>query len=55
MARRSLVSILFKAARTADDLSALSSGNPKRIARRGKNKIVGRLLGRGGLWRALWK
>lgn len=53
--RRSLTSILFKSARTMDDIETLASGNPKRIARRVKNKVVGRALGRGGFWRWLWK
>jgi len=53
--RRSLTSILFKAARTVDDVETLASGNPKRIERRAKNKLLGRVLGRGGLWRWLWR
>ena len=55
MRRRSAVSQLYAAARLADDVSVVTSGNPHRIARRAKNKIVGRALGRGGLWRALWR
>jgi hypothetical protein len=55
MARRSLVSTLFRIARTADDIETLASGNPKRIQRRMKNKLVGRALGRAGVWRRLWK
>ena len=51
----SITSWLFKLARLSADAKAISSGNPKKIARRGKNKVVGRLLGRGGLWRWLWK
>jgi len=53
--RRSLVSNLYRAARIANDVSTLSSGNPHRIARRAKNKIVGRAMARAGLWRALWR
>jgi len=53
--RRSLTSILFKAARTVDDVETLAIGNPKRIERRAKNKLLGRVLGRGGLWRWLWR
>ena len=46
---------MYSAARLANDLSTLASGNPNRIARRAKNKIVGRALGRAGLWRFLWR
>jgi len=42
-------------ARTMNDVETLASGNPTRIARRAKNKYVGRLLGRAGFWRHLWK
>ncbi len=52
--RRSLASLLFRTARRVDDLEALASGNAKRIERRVKNKVVGRVLGRGGFWRWLW-
>lgn len=53
--RRSLTSILFKTARTVDDVETLASGNPKRIERRVANKIKGRLLARLGFWRRLWR
>jgi hypothetical protein len=46
---------MYAAARLANDVSTLASGNPDRIARRAKNKIVGRALGRAGLWRLLWR
>ena len=55
MRRRSLVSDLYRAARLANDASALASGNPHRIARRAKNKIIGRAAARAGIWRALWR
>jgi hypothetical protein len=55
MRRRSLVSSLYRAARLANDVSVLASGNPKRITRRAKNKILGRALGRAGVWRMLWR
>lgn len=37
---------LYKAARTMNDIETLTTGNPKRILRRGKNKLLGRLLGK---------
>jgi len=46
---------MYAAARLANDISTLSSGDPRRIARRAKNKIIGRALGRAGLWRLLWR
>ncbi len=55
MRRRGLVSELYRTARIANDVSALASGNPTRIARRAKNVILGRALGRAGVWRALWR
>lgn len=57
MARRKarMSTKLFKAARVVDDVEAVESGNPKRIARRAKNIAVGRAFGRAGVWRRLWK
>jgi hypothetical protein len=46
---------MYAAARLANDVSTLASGDPRRIARRAKNKIVGRAVGRAGLWRLLWR
>jgi muconolactone delta-isomerase len=46
---------LFRAARVSADVEAIASGDPKRIARRAKNKIVGRAIGRAGVWRRLWR
>jgi len=54
MAKRRLSSSLYRLARSVNDLEALSSGNPQRLARRAKNKVIGRLLGR-TLFRWLWK
>jgi len=54
MRSRGLVSNMYRAARMANDLSVLASGNPHRIARRARNKIVGRAMARSGLWRLLW-
>src|ERR1700682_2726963 len=55
MRRRGLVSPMYAAARLAKDISTLASRDPRRIARRAKNKFVGRALGRAGLWRLLWR
>jgi hypothetical protein len=41
--RRSLTSQLYRAARLSDNVSAIASGNPRRVARRAKNVIVGRV------------
>lgn len=37
-------SFLYQLARAANDIEKLASGDPKRIARRAKNKYVGRKL-----------
>lgn len=46
---------LYGASRTARDLEAVASGDPKRIARRIRNRVIGRLLGKLGIWRRLWR
>jgi hypothetical protein len=46
---------VYQAAREINDLETLASGDPERIARRARNKALGRLLGRAGIWRLLWK
>lgn len=50
-----LVRILYRSARMANNIETLASGNPKRITRRAKNKLLGRTLGRSGFWRFLWR
>ena len=45
-----LVSSLFKLARLANDISKVVSGDPKKIARRIKNKVIGRKLIRKIWW-----
>jgi len=44
------VSFLYQLAIAANDIEKLSSGDPKRIARRAKNKYIGRKL-----VRKVWK
>jgi hypothetical protein len=46
---------LYRSARFLGDVQAVTSGDPKRIERRAKNKLVGRALGRSGFWRFLWR
>ena len=53
--RRSLTSQLYRAARVSNNISAATSGSPRRGARRAKNVAVGRALGRGGFWGRLWR
>jgi len=40
-----LVKFLYQLARLVNDIETFTSGNPKRIARRIKNKVVGRKIG----------
>jgi hypothetical protein len=50
-----LTRALYRAARISNNLGAIASGKPSRMARRAKNITVGRALRRTGVWRRLWK
>lgn len=45
-----LISLLFRAARAGATAKAISKG-PKATARRAKNIVVGRAIGRSGIWK----
>jgi hypothetical protein len=51
MARR-LSSQLYRLSPDVDDIEAVE--HPRRAPRRFKNLLLGKTLGRAGLWRALW-
>ena len=53
--RRSFTSQLYRAARLSNNISAVASGKPRRVATRGKNLVLGKALGRAGVWRRLWR
>jgi hypothetical protein len=42
---------LYKTARTMNDIETIASGNPVKIMRRVKNKLIGRLLSKLKIWR----
>ncbi|MBE0428742.1 MAG: hypothetical protein IBX61_02590 [Thermoleophilia bacterium] len=41
-----LTSILYRVARLSRDAEVIASGDPKKMARRGKNKLLGRTVAR---------
>jgi len=47
------VSFLYKLARLANDVEKLSSGDPKKIARRAKNKYIGKKIIK-KVWKFPW-
>lgn len=53
MARPS--SILYRFSRFLRDAEVVSSGDPRRIATRAKNKAIGRTLAKSSWWRRLWR
>jgi hypothetical protein len=46
---------MYTMARLTGDNQVISSGNSNRIARRGRNCMIGTALGRAGFWRRLWR
>jgi hypothetical protein len=54
-----LSALLTRLARTSRDVEAIErtavTGNPEYVARRARNRIIGRALGRLGFWRRLWR
>jgi hypothetical protein len=47
--------VLTDAQKYSRDVDALASGNPRKIARRIKNRIVGRTLAKAGIFRWLFR
>jgi hypothetical protein len=52
--RRSLSSSLYRLARAERTAEVIASGDPRRIRRRVQNKLVGKSLGKAGVWARLW-
>ena len=52
MGRRTLTGSLYRAARLSATGRSIRTGH---ASRRAKNLTVGRLLGRAGAWRRLWR
>ncbi|MEW5705801.1 MAG: hypothetical protein AB1743_03245 [Actinomycetota bacterium] len=49
LGKMKITRLLYKLARISRDIEVAASGNPKKIARRAKNKVLGRML-----FRRLW-
>ena len=50
MAKKKLTNGLYKAARRSNDIETLLTGNPKKVLRRSKNKLLGKLLSKLKIW-----
>ena len=50
MAKSDISALFYKLARVSRDVKALSSGSPKRIGRRVKNKFLGRKISKIWKW-----
>lgn len=46
---------LYRLARLWNTAATVASGDPDRIARRAQNIATGRILGRLGVWRRIWR
>jgi hypothetical protein len=46
---------LTQAQKVSRDADAVLSGDPKRLARRVTNRLLGRALAKAGFWRWLWR
>lgn len=46
-----IIAALYKVARFGNDFNALKSGDPKKIGRRIKNKVLGRIIGKIGVFK----
>ncbi len=53
MRRRRWSSVFYRAARASRDAEAVASGDPARVARRIRNRLLGRMLR--PVFRQLWK
>lgn len=51
MGWKSILRSVNMAGSKAKDLEAISSGDPKKMIKRAKNKAKGKLLGKIGFWR----